>query len=107
VTFGIPEGYAPLVLREEILVTALSAETLGGYTFSLRRVDEGETLMGSKPFRTEAGLAGMWAKTGADSARAYLSAPDGQIWRVEAFTGLGYWGAFEATFIAMLASLRF
>lgn len=113
ITLGIPTGYQLLEAGQEILITAQSTETLGGYVFSLRRVDETglQTLLSrfddpdfsaGTPFKQG---AGQWLPTGDYGAIALLQGDDGQHLFIEAFAEHAYWPAFQNTFIAMLESL--
>jgi hypothetical protein len=111
---GLPEGYSPLILDDEILITAVDASTPGGYTFSLRPITpedlprqlarfDNPDLTTGVAFNWPSG-AGHWVKVGEDSAIGLLEGAGGQIF-IEAFTYQGAWPAFESTFMAMAESI--
>jgi len=113
---GIPAGYNPLILADEILITALSSETLGGYAFSLRVVADEEALAAllarfddpnlgaGNPIQTES-LRGYWLPIVGYGAIAVLENGETTLF-VEALAHDQYWAAFQATFLAMLNSLE-
>lgn len=111
---GLPDGYSPLVLEDEILITATEAGTLGGFVFSIHTPSppdlEALLLRLDNP-DFEAGLLienATWQGRLVeirDGAVARLESPHAPTLFIEAFTQAGYWAAFEATFLAMLKSL--
>jgi hypothetical protein len=115
VTVGVPEGYNPLELSSEILITAVSTETEGDYTFSIRQVDETklEPLLRrfKEPDFTQGtsiegeAFEGSWLLTEDYGAIALLQFQGGQQIFIEASSDRGYWPSFQATFEAMIASL--
>lgn len=113
-SIGIPEGYSPLELGKEILLTAIASTTEGGYVFSLKPITPEELteqlarfdtpdMMAGTPIESAWG-SGHWVKVADDTAIAVIENESGQI-LVEAFTYQGFWPAFETTFVAMLESL--
>jgi len=118
ISIGIPQGYTPLELEQEILITAQSADTVGGYTFSIRQITSDTSLQEllerfDQP-NFEAGNViqgkrwqATWLNTADYGAIALLTTDDGQQYFIESFTDQGYWHAFEATFLAMVESLAF
>jgi hypothetical protein len=106
VQIGIPEGYSPLVLSDEVLVTALSPETPGGFVFSWRQVDEAGLARQQARFKRidwEAEAGPTIAIP--DGLVAIQRGPGGAILWVESFATPGYWPAFQATALAMLEGL--
>lgn len=114
---GIPEGYSPITLPNEILITAVSAETLGGFNFSLRlasdeeiadllaRFDNPDVTIGTA-VNTDS-LKGHWMEVRNSGAIAILDGANGQKVFVESSANAQYWLAFRPTFKAMVESLEY
>jgi hypothetical protein len=114
---GIPEGYSPLVLEEEIIISQAVLQSPGAFIVSVRRVDAESLTPLMQRFNNpdwEAGtpiqagaVQGVWLPTGDYGAIALLTAPSGaQVW-VEGSAESRYWSAYLATFLAMVAALVF
>jgi|GEM_PF-5591883 len=118
VTVGVPEGYAPITLQDEIIITAIAAETLGGYTFAVQplpdeaaltqRLDRFDTpdITTGKTINTPT-LTGVWLPTAYEGAIAILQDDQGQILFVEAFADAPNWSVFEPTFVNMVESITY
>lgn len=109
VTLGIPEGYTVSQAGDQIIVSAISLETEGGFIVGLRPVEAAPADFewgNGTPIQLEAG-AGHWLLHGEHGAVALLTDAEGQMLLVEAFSSPGYWAAFHATFEAMLPTIIF
>lgn len=114
---GIPEGYSPLELPNETLIAADSAETAGRYSFGIRQMQSEDLpallarfgdvdLLGTGELIDHPSLMGRWLPTGDYGAIAWLALDDERGLFIEAAAAPAYWPYFEATFQAMLASLK-
>lgn len=115
-SLGIPEGYSPLVVADEVIITAVSAETIGGFTVILRRVEEADLADILEKYEQphfEAGtaienetLTGHSLPNSNLGTIALLRSAEGQMVFVEGFATPGYWPAFSVTFDAMVETLE-
>lgn len=112
-TLGIPEGYSPIVFDEEVVISATSAETIGGFTVILRKISDLEEIterFEQPDFETgtpieNPTLTGNTLPNKQVGAIALLQSEDGQMVFVEGFASPGYWPAFTVTFDAMLKTI--
>lgn len=115
-TLGIPEGYSPLVVADEIILTAVDAETLGGFTVVMRKIEaadlatilekyEQPDFSTGKPIENET-LTGHSLPNSNLGTIALLESAEGQKVFVEGFASPGYWPAFTVTFDALLETLE-
>lgn len=122
VSVGMPAGYSPLVVGDEILISATSPDALGAFVFRLRPLDETalpallERFPALDPSATTTGTAlpvqtaayrGQWMPRDDYGAVALLQNPAGAYLFVEAAADAAFWPQFQPLFEAMLQALSF
>ncbi|KAB2903827.1 MAG: hypothetical protein F9K27_11905 [Anaerolineae bacterium] len=114
-SLGIPEGYSPIIFDEEVVISATSAETIGGFTVVLREVTQDDLQAILERFDQpdfETGtlinnpvLKGHQLPNKQVGTIALFEAENGRMVFVEGFASPGYWPAFTVTFDAILETV--
>lgn len=112
-TLGIPEGYSPIVFDEEVVISATSVDTIGGFTIVLRKISDLQEITArfeqadfesGTPIKNPT-LTGTRLPNKQVGTIALLQTEEGQMIFVEGFASPGYWPAFTVTFDAMLETI--